>query len=656
MNRDVSAGEAKLKIFFYRLFTFVAITAVLTPFLNAISTRYVPGDSDGATVILEGLSISRGNWLLRGWSMSLDSFWTLDAMFNALLIKIVGFGPALLTLTPSFIAAMTIAAAVLLVYRPDKKPVGFFGPLLVLICLALPSPDLSYYFLQGPWHVATVLYCLAAFALLGRRQTWPSAVLATFILAIALLGDLLLVDFGVSAIVISGIVAMLRSRKFSAGSKTFFAGLLSMPLAIGLRLLADVFGTFELVNRNIPLKLSQIGANVGYIPRRMAAMFGVGSISSAPSNADLLPEVLRAVMLFVICAVVLFSLGNTVVAIFRGNKGNFNADPKEWHFNDLLLLGIFADFVTFIGGATSNNTQYSKYMDPAIFFAVVLTGRVLGYALAAISDKRQESHFPSHSFSSLRPIRAVAAKSVSSRQSAVSSAVGVFPVVGAGDGFSYPLAAQNDYLSDVGQSEPQTSSLFEPEQTPMHLEKEPAGQNPARGADRTKSFFGKKFFRYSFVAIIPLVTFLSLIAGAVQVKNEMALPAASQPLKGLVTYLEAKGLTQGVGAYWVSSIVTVESKGRVAIRPVTNAAADRLRRYGRQSTENWYAGHQFQFFIYNLYQPWRKVNTLSAEKTYGVPKTQMTDGPYRILMWKNPIQVSLVMPTIKNPLDIILRN
>lgn len=652
MNRAVSDREEKLKVVLYRLLTFISMTAILTPFLNAISTRYVPGDSDGATVILEGLAMARGNWLLHGWSISLDSFWTLDALFNAFLIKIVGFGPSLLTLTPSFIAAMTISAGVLMAYRPGKKLAGLLGPLIVVMCLALPAPDLSYYLLQGPWHVVTVLYCLAAFALLGKRQSWPAAALAALILAVALLGDILLLDFGISAIVVGGVVAMLRSRKFSTGIKTVLSGLLSIPLAIGLRLLADTFGTFEIVNRNLPLKLSQIEANVGYIPGRIAAMFGVGSVSSAPTNADFILEVMRATMLFVVCATVLFSLGNTIVAMFRGNKGAYNADPKEWHFNDMLLLGIFADFVTFIVGATSNNSQYSKYLDPAIIFAAILTARVLSYVFTTFLEARRESGAASYAISSGPATRMPGLQSAYRSQSPISPAVGLFTTPGAETSFyDVSLGASDGYgrERDHGIAFPETT------QGPVHLSKEAADPYLLQNKGKGKSFFEKKLFAKGFFTAVLFVSVCSLIAGGVQVKNELALPVASQPIRGLVSFLESKGLYNGVGAYWVSSIVTVESKGEVTIRPVTNAAADKLRRYGRQSAKDWYADHEFQFFIYNLYQPWRKVNTLSAVKTYGVPKTQITDGPYRIIMWQNPISVSLVLPTISNPLDIILR-
>ena len=104
-------------------------------------------------------------------------------------------------------------------------------------------------------------------------------------------------------------------------------------------------------------------------------MFGVGSISSAPTNSDLPLEIGHIFMLILVAAAVLYSMGNTIFCIFRGNSDKL--DIKYWHLNDMLMLGILADIVTYIVGATSNNTQYTKYLDPGVIFAVILTARVI---------------------------------------------------------------------------------------------------------------------------------------------------------------------------------------------------------------------------------------------------------------------------------------
>jgi hypothetical protein len=66
-------------------------------------------------------------------------------------------------------------------------------------------------------------------------------------------------------------------------------------------------------------------------------------------------------------------------------------------------------------------------------------------------------------------------------------------------------------------------------------------------------------------------------------------PAAPEPYTQLVSYLESKGLTYGIGGYWESSVITVESGGQVTIRAVTPAC---LQPYEWESKSDWYDATQ----------------------------------------------------------------
>src|SRR5580704_13729438 len=62
----------------------VACAAGELALLERASQHAFLGNSDGATVVLEGQSMSHGNAVLGGWDLSLDSFWSLDVVFYAL--------------------------------------------------------------------------------------------------------------------------------------------------------------------------------------------------------------------------------------------------------------------------------------------------------------------------------------------------------------------------------------------------------------------------------------------------------------------------------------------------------------------------------------------------------------------------------------------
>jgi hypothetical protein len=62
-------------------------------------------------------------------------------------------------------------------------------------------------------------------------------------------------------------------------------------------------------------------------------------------------------------------------------------------------------------------------------------------------------------------------------------------------------------------------------------------------------------------------------------------PAAPEPLTNVAAFLEANHLTYGIGGYWESSVITVETGGAVTIRAVTPAC---LQPYEWESKSDWY--------------------------------------------------------------------
>ena len=70
------------------------------------------GNSDGASVALEGQAMGNGNVLLHGWSLSYDSFWT-STIFYALGSVIVDVRPSLFFAVPAIIATTVILVGVI---------------------------------------------------------------------------------------------------------------------------------------------------------------------------------------------------------------------------------------------------------------------------------------------------------------------------------------------------------------------------------------------------------------------------------------------------------------------------------------------------------------------------------------------------------------
>jgi hypothetical protein len=114
----------------------------------------------------------------------------------------------------------------------------------------------------------------------------------------------------------------------------------------------------------------------------------------------------------------------------------------------------------------------------------------------------------------------------------------------------------------------------------------------------------------------------------------VAQPSAPPANEQLAAFLAAHHLTDGVGGYWQSSIVTVDSGGAVTVRAVW---ADTLRPYPWESKASWYdPGSNRATFLVTDSQPgffsyWQPSPTALAR--YGPPAHTYHAGPYTVLVW-----------------------
>ncbi|HEX6527995.1 MAG TPA: hypothetical protein VF070_49430 [Streptosporangiaceae bacterium] len=113
-----------------------------------------------------------------------------------------------------------------------------------------------------------------------------------------------------------------------------------------------------------------------------------------------------------------------------------------------------------------------------------------------------------------------------------------------------------------------------------------------------------------------------------------AQPAAPPANHQLTAWLAAHNLTYGISGYWQSSIVTVDSEGKIAIRAVDPWD---LRRDWWESKRSWYypGTHTATFLVtqsqpgfFNYWQPFS-----SPTSTFGQPFTTYQVGSYTVYVW-----------------------
>ena len=358
------------------------------------SVHSLPADSDGATVILEGKAMSAGNFMLNHWALSLDSFWLVDVPIYAVAVLVGGVHHQLLNLVPAIIAAAVVAAGAWIAQRGYGRWAGWLAAGTVVVTLGLPTHALAGFLLLGPLHVATALWCLAAFVAVRNARFGFGWFLAVVLLAAGLLGDFQTLVLGVVPVGLAGIVAALRTRRWRAGAPAVAAALGSLVLGEVVRRFARAIGTFTIAAANPRAPFHQMIVNLRHVVTYGAALEGVGSdLFGGPALSPIL-QAARSVGLAL--GVVAIVLG--VVAIVRTGISGETARPssetrgrdrRETTFlEDALVFAFFGGCGTFIWLSFSNSIAFGRYLTAALIFGSILGGRLVGRLVELAGEAR----------------------------------------------------------------------------------------------------------------------------------------------------------------------------------------------------------------------------------------------------------------------------
>lgn len=514
----------------------VAFVGLVT-LLYLIGAHIVTGDSDKATVILEGHAMAHGNVFLHGWILPLDSFWTEDALLYALLTLVSGLHTGLLHLGPAIVAAGAIAAGVGFVRSGARGAAAVAGSVTVVALVAFPTIANAFFLAGDGYHDSTVLWALLAFWLLREGRFGWSWALGSLSLALAALGDLEIFDYAIVPIALAGVVASARRRDWRAGIPHVSAVAAAVVIGEAVRQVMNHFGGFA-VSRGLALaKPHQALANVWHIFTYGADLlvgnrtaFGTGDIPQGLAYVHM-----AGAIVFAACAIAALAL--LVQGVVRGSRSRADGGTgdERWRLDDMLLIGLTGPMASFVTQATAGGIGGVRYLAPSVIFGAILAGRMVARAWPRISSKQART-----------------------------------ALAGAG------LAVVACFAIGIG----------------LYI--------------------------------------------AQPLRQLRAVPVAS--------WLEQHHLTNGVGDYWAASIVTVASRGDVAVRPVNGLVDKRLERIMNQSAAQWFSGQGFQFLLYNV-PVWSGVNTEAAVNTWGQPdRAYQVDG-YYVLVYNHPVHVAPIAPT-----------
>jgi len=354
--------------------------AGLVLILYATSTHVYVGGSDRATAILEGQAVSSGNPLLHGWILTRDSFWTTDAFFYALAVRAGGLWPGLLNLEPAVAVAVAVVVGALVASRGHREAAALAGAGTVVALLALPTNAMASFLLGGPDHVSTAVLALLAFAGLRRgRFDWGWAA-AVAVLALGMLGDLLMVAYGIVPVFGAGIVSMLRKREWRAGIAAVTASVAAVIAGGLVSWLARAMGAFKSVDGISFATSGQMLVNLRHVLGYGAGLIGL----TYRFDTQRVPSVLQDVhvvgaLLIVACSLV--AVANLVRRLVRGRREAYGpgTETGRWWLDDVLVIAMFGSAATFVALAV-NGVPGARYLVATVVFASVLSGRMVAQA------------------------------------------------------------------------------------------------------------------------------------------------------------------------------------------------------------------------------------------------------------------------------------
>ena len=348
--------------------------------LDAISARVYAGGSDRATAILEGQAVGSGNVLLHGWILTHDSFWTIDAFFYALAVRVGGLRPGLLNLEPALAVAIAVVVGALVASRGHRGGAAIAGAATAVVLLAFPTNAMSSFLLGGPDHVSTAVLALLAFIFLRRGGfdwRWAAAVA---VLAFGMLGDLLMVAYGIAPVLGAGVVSMLRKRDWRVGIAAVTASAAAIVASELVSWLARAMGAFKSVDGVSVATSAQMLANLRHV-----LSYGAGLVGFTYGfDAGRVPTVLQdfhdlGALLIVACSAV--AIAKLVRGVVRGRRkaSGPQMEAERWWLDDVLVIAMFGSAATFVVLAVSG-VPGARYLVATIVFASVLSGRIVAQA------------------------------------------------------------------------------------------------------------------------------------------------------------------------------------------------------------------------------------------------------------------------------------
>ena len=358
-----------------------ALLLAWVAYLYSLGWRAFASHSDSSNALLAGRDLVGGNVFLRHWELPAAHYWPFELALYGLASRVLGLGPGALHVVPTVVGAAVVLTGAGLARAGRPGFPGWVAAGVVMVLLGLPSPFLTYVLYQGPWHVGTALWCLAAFALLGHRFGTGRWWLGVAALWAAVTGDALAVALGVGPVLAGGLLATLRGRAWGPLRAAAAAGGVATAGAVLTRLALDQLGGFAVVGQPLAPRGAWVG-NLGAVPRVMTTLLGW--------HHENLEGNYRELHLLGVEAVTVGLAATAIAVLWRTvpRRGARPGDGRSHWLDDVLLAG-------FVGGVAATaaimvpgaGLAGGRYVAAPVVFGVILAGRRVGQGVARLPPR-----------------------------------------------------------------------------------------------------------------------------------------------------------------------------------------------------------------------------------------------------------------------------
>jgi hypothetical protein len=340
--------------------------------------------------LLQGADMAHGNILLNHWYSGSDSYWAIDSLLFAVGVLVAGTKVALAHVIAALVWASVIVVSSVIATTGLRRWASVASVTTVVVTLALPCELLARFLSASTDHVATTLVALLAFIGLREGRMGWSWYVSVVLLAAGLLSDPLIVTYALAPAFIVGVLDSVRARQWALGLPTLSAPVVAVALALSTRKIAEHFGTYVISPSSgiVPLSVRLHNLRL-LIPNALSLLGSEGSFSANGVPWEL--GALRVFGMLAIGAGFVVGLACLLLGVVSGQprigvQGMTTRSRSSYRLNDLLVLGVLGDALTFV--ALRYDFTGLRYLTPGIVFASILGALLIGHLVISVKNLR----------------------------------------------------------------------------------------------------------------------------------------------------------------------------------------------------------------------------------------------------------------------------